>query len=63
MPWVRPVDPQILREMVVQLFGSAAPKETLLEITNQVEIRMFDDDTHTREFNTSRTSKYKYKYK
>ena len=36
MPWVRPVDPPTLREMVVQLFRSAVPEEASLEITNQV---------------------------
>jgi hypothetical protein len=53
MPWLRPVDPQVLHKMVVQLFHSAAPEEASLEITNLVEIRTFDDDTHTPEINTS----------
>ena len=53
MPWVRPVDPHILRETSVQLFRSAVPEEAPLEITNPVEIQIFDDDTRTPEINTS----------
>jgi len=53
MPWVRPVDPHVLHETVVQLFCSAASEEVSLEITNQVEIRIFDVDTHTPETTTA----------
>ena len=53
MHWVRLVDPHILRETSVQLFRSAVPEEAPLEITNPVEIQIFDDDTHTPEINTS----------
>jgi folylpolyglutamate synthase/dihydropteroate synthase len=50
MPWVRPVDPHVLRETVVQLFRSVAPEEAS---SNQVEIRIFDNDTNSPEANTS----------
>jgi len=52
MPWVRPVGPHVLHETVVQLFRSTVPDEASLDITNLVEIRIFDDDTHTPETNT-----------
>ena len=47
MPWVRHVDPRVLRETVVQLFSSMPPLEggASLDITNKVEIRIFDNDT------------------
>jgi hypothetical protein len=50
MPWVCPVNPHVLRKTVTQ--PSAALEEASSEITNQVEIRIFDDDTHTYEPNT-----------
>jgi len=52
MPWVRPVGPHVLHETVVQLFRSTVPDEASLDITNLVEIRIVDDDTHTPETNT-----------
>ena len=47
MPWVRSVDPRVLRETVVQLFSDAPPLEgeASLDITNKVEIRIFDNGT------------------
>ena len=47
MPWVRSVDPRVLRETVVQLFSDAPPLEgeASLDITNKAEIRIFDNDT------------------
>jgi folylpolyglutamate synthase len=50
MPWVRPVDPRVLRETVTQLFRPASLKQGApSDIPNEfkdVEIRIFENDTN-----------------